>query len=311
MAIVLGRKENTTRADQLRRKRRKAAARNNPEWRSHPAAARPAAPQPRWEIRPRGPAARAQRMYSIPLAERGAEVQLPAVTISFSPRSLAVLLAGLACAGLLFLLTSPNFQVRSAQIEGLRHLSPDGVFSASGLQGGNLFLISPAAAEAEILRKIPAVRRASVSVEVNGEVTVRILEREPILLWIQENASFWVDAEGVFFPALAERSDLVRLEVREQGLAIALDGAADIDPQVVVQALELTVALPSGTRLIYDVRHGLGMMDPGGWMVYFGTSGQIVRKLDAYRRLVDSLTARGIRPGMVSVENLRQPFYRR
>ena len=309
MAIGLRKKEDTTRAEQLRRKREKTA--RNLHWSSRPAAARPAAPQPVWEIRPRGPAARVQRMYNIPLAEPGAEVQLPVLTISFSPRSLAFLLSGLACAGLLFLLTSPTFAVKAVQVNGLQALNPDSIVAASGLQGGNLFLISPAAAETEILRKIPAVRQASVSVDFDGEVTVNIQEREPILLWAQGGSSFWVDAEGVFFPALAERSDLVRLEVREQGLDIAFDGEADIPPLVVVYALELTVALPSGTQLIYDVRHGLGMMDPGGWMVYFGNSGQIDQKLDVYRRLMESLTARGIRPGMVSVENLGQPFYRR
>jgi hypothetical protein len=298
-----------TRAEQLRRKRGKTA--RNLHWSSRAAAPRPAAPQPAWEIRPRGPAVRAQRMYNIPLAEPGVEVQLPVLAISFSPRALAVLLAGLACAGLLFLLTSHSFEVQALHVDGLQYLSPDSIVAASELSGANLFLISPAAAEAGILRKIPAVRRAQVSVDFEGQVVVDVQEREPILLWVQDGSSYWVDAEGVFFPALAERSDLVRLEVREQGPEIAFDGAADIDPQVVVYALELTVALPSGTQVIYDTRHGLGMMDPGGWMVYFGNSGQIEQKLDVYRRLMDSLTARGIRPGMVSVENLGQPFYRR
>jgi hypothetical protein len=250
-------------------------------------------------------------MYNIPLAEPGVEVQLPVLTLSFSPRNLATILTGLACAGLLFLLTAPAFRVGVPQIRGLQHLSSDSIVTASELQGSNLFLISPAFTESEILRKIPAVRRASVNVDFDGEVIVDVQEREPILLWIQDNSSFWVDAEGVFFPALAEREDLVRLEVRERGLEIAFDGSADISPSVVVHALELTVALPSGTQLIFDASHGLGMMDPGGWMVYFGNSGQVEQKLDVYRRLMESLTARGIRPGMVSVENLRQPFYRR
>ena len=136
-------------------------------------------------------------------------------------------------------------------------------------------------------------------------------EREPILLWVQEDSTYWVDAEGVFFPVLADRGDLVRLEVRERGLEIAFDGKPQLDPAVVVHALELTIALPSGTPLIFDAGHGLGMMDPGGWMVYFGNSGQIEEKLDVYRRLMDSLSGRGIRPVTVSLENLRQPFYRR
>jgi hypothetical protein len=309
MAIAIRKGTHATRADQLRRKREKSA--RPMHWSSRPVAARPAAPQPVWEIRSRGPAARVHRMYNIPLAEPGVEVQLPVLTFSFAPRTLAVLLAGLACAGLIFLLTASSFRVGALQVQGLHHLSADSVVNASGLLGSNLFLVSPSDAASEVERKIPAVRKADVSVDFNGEVTIVIREREPILLWVQENETYWVDTEGVFFPVLADRTDLVRLEVREEGPRIAFDGAADIDPDVVLHALELTVALPSGTQLIYDADHGLGMMDPGGWMVYFGESGQVEQRLDVYRRLMESLTARGIRPEMVSVENLRQPFYRR
>jgi hypothetical protein len=310
MAIAIRKKENLTRSEHLRRKREKPAA-HSLNWSSRAAAPRPAAPQPTWEIHPRGAAAKAQRMYSIPLEDRGVEIQLPVLTLSFSPRSLAMILSGLACAGLVFALSAPMFQVGSPQIRGLQSLTPDSVLAASGLPGSNLFLLAPAAVESRIESKIPAIRSASVSVDLDGNVTVNVQEREPILLWVQENSSYWVDAEGVFFPALAARDDLIRLEVREAGLEIAFDDAADISPDVVVNALELTVALPSGTQLIFDASHGLGMMDPGGWMVYFGTSGKIDQKLDVYRRLMDSLGARGIRPGMVSLENLGQPFYRR
>jgi hypothetical protein len=308
--IGLRKQEKATRAETLRRKREKAVPRNL-RWRSRPAASRPAAPPLTWEVRPRSGAARVQRMYNIPLADPGVEVQLPVITLSFSPRHLAVILTGLACAGMLFLLTSPNFRVEIPQVSGLQYLSADSIVAASDLAGTNMFLISPAAVEDGILKKIPALRKAAVSVDFDGRVSVAVEEREPILLWVQDDSTYWVDAEGVFFPVLAERADLVRVEVRERGLEIAFDGASDIDPAVVVQALELTIALPSGTALIYDAGHGLGMVDPGGWMVYFGKSGHIEEKLDMYRRLMDSLAGRGIRPGMVSVENLQQPFYRR
>jgi hypothetical protein len=310
MTIEATRKNPLTRAEQLRRKRAPSGARNL-QWSARPAAPRPAAPQTEWHIRPRGTASRPQKVMNFRLAEPGVEVQVPVLTLSFSPAALAILIAGLACAGMLFLLSAPMFRVESPAVRGLQYLAPDAVVSAAGVVGGNVFLVSPAAAAAEIVRKIPAVRSAAVNVDFDGKVTIAVVERDPILLWEQGGVSYWVDAGGVFFPALAERSDLVRLTVRDRGPEITFDGAADIDPRVVVQTLELTVALPSGTQLIYDGEHGLGMMDPAGWMVYFGSSGDIPQKLDVYRRLIDSLTGRGIRPGMVSVENLRQPFYRR
>jgi hypothetical protein len=250
-------------------------------------------------------------MVSIPLADPGVEVQFPALMVSFSPRSLAILVAGLACAGLLFMLTGPMFRAGFPQVDGTQYVSADAVAEASRLEGSNPFLVSPAVVEEQILLRIPSVRSVQVSIDFSGAVRVAVREREPILLWAQNGESYWVDAEGVFIPALAERADLVRVEVRGNGPQIAFDRAADIDPDVVIQALELTLTLPSGTRLLYDAQHGLGMADIDGWTAYFGTSGQIDRKMDLYRRMVNALSAEGIRPAFVSVENLRQPFYRR
>jgi len=301
--------ETTSRAELLRRKREKTP--RNLNWHSRTAAPRPVPPRPTWTVQPRGAATRVHRVYSIALESPGVEVQFPALVVSFSPHSLAILVAGLACAGLLFMLTGPMFRAESPQIGGLQYISADAVAEASGISGNNLFLISPAGVELQILNRIPAIRSVQVSIGVSGGVRVGVREREPILLWTQNGSSYWVDADGVFFPVLGDREDLVRVDVQEKGPQIAFDRVPDIDPDVVIQALQLTLVLPSGTRLLYDVDHGLGMADIDGWTAYFGTTGEIDLKMDVYRRLVSALSSEGIRPAFVSVENLRQPFYRR
>jgi hypothetical protein len=45
--------------------------------------------------------------------------------------------------------------------------------------------------------------------------------------------------------------------------------------------------------------------------VYFGFSGRIEEKVEYYLRLQDDLNAQGIRPSMISVENLQHPYYHR
>ncbi len=154
--MAMRKQETTTRADLLRRKREKTP--RNLNWRSRPAERRPVPPQPVWNIQPRGAAPRVHRVYSIALESPGVEVQLPALAVSFSPRSLAILVAGLACAGLLFMLTGPMFRAEEPQIVGLQNISADAVNAAAGLGGSNLFLISPSAVEQQILAKIPAIR---------------------------------------------------------------------------------------------------------------------------------------------------------
>ncbi len=301
--------ETTSRAELLRRKREQAP--RNLNWSSRAAAPRPVPPRPVWNVQPRSASTRVHRVYSIALESPGVEVQFPALAVSFSPRSLAILVAGLACAALLFMLTGPMFRAETPLIGGLQYISPDAVAEASGLAGSNLFLISPAEVERQILTRIPALLSVQVSIGTSGGVRVAAREREPILLWTQGGASYWVDGDGVFFPVLGDRGDLVRVEVQGSGPKIAFDRSPDIDPEVVIQALELTLVVPTGTRILYDVDHGLGMQDIDGWTVYFGTTGEISQKMDVYRRLVSALSSEGIRPAFVSVENLRQPFYRR
>jgi hypothetical protein len=250
-------------------------------------------------------------VYSIALESPGVEVQFPALSVTFSPRSLAILVAGLACAGLLFMLTGPMFRTETPRISGLQNISADALTEASGLTGENLFLVSPAAAERQILTKIPAILSVQVSVGISGAIQMVAREREPILLWTQNGSSYWVDGDGVFFPVLGDRGDLVSVAVLDKGPQIAFDRAPDIDPDIVIEALQLTLVVPTGTRILYDADHGLGMVDIDGWTVYFGTTGDITLKMDVYRRLVSALSAEGIRPAFVSVENLRQPFYRR
>jgi cell division septal protein FtsQ len=251
------------------------------------------------------------RKYNIPLEEPGVEVQFPTLSLSISPRGVSTVLVILAGGALLFLLTAPMFRVEGPQVRGTSYISRDAVLNAAGLEGSNLFLVSPSEIGMEITRTIPGIHQANVTVDTSGEVWMDVVERAPILLWAQSGKEYWVDAEGVIYPATQKLEGLVRVEVQDQGPQILLDEQSDLDPQVVINTLEMAVALPSGSRIVYDKAHGLGMLDTGGWTVYFGNSGQIEQKMETYHRLLQKLNAAGIRPSIVDVSDLWQPFYRR
>lgn len=233
------------------------------------------------------------------------------MTVSFSPRALAGILAGIASVALFFLLTSPTFLVSVLEVRGLGYLSADAVAGAANVEGTNFFMLSPVEVEQGILRRIPSVREANVSVDITGKVTVEVFERAPVLLWVQDGKSYWVDSAGVIFPVMMETPGLVQVDVIAGGPVISFDGLAGIDPDQVVQALEIRLAFPDGIEIIFDGRHGLGIIDANGWTVYFGFSGPIREKIDCYLRLADDLNARGIRPSLISVENLQHPYYHR
>jgi hypothetical protein len=301
------RKEPVRRADQLRQRR---AAGDAPartiNWQTATVA-----PRASWEPRAHRAEPRAYRMHSIPLSERGVEVQVPAVSLSLSPRTASGTLAVVSGFALLFLLTTRLFHAGMPQVVGANYLSASSVADASGIDGANLFTLSSVEIARTLPQTMPGVKSADLSVGLGGEVTLTITERAPILLWHQGGSAYWVDAEGVIFPATGPLDGLVEVNVPDKGPTLTLDGQPNIAPEVVASALQLTVALPAGSRIVYDAQHGLGMQDANGWPVYFGDSGNIPAKLTVYSNLVDGLRARGIRPLLVNVANLRQPFYQR
>lgn len=300
MTILARKKATLTRAELLRQRHGTVA----PASRVHTGAA---APRTVWEPRQRKAVPRAHRR--IRLEEPGVEVQLPAVSLSVSPRGMALTIAAIAGGILLFLLTSPMFLASVPVVQGTNYIPADAVITASGVEGTNLFLVSPLEVNREVTSRIPGVRQVSAIVGFSGEVELEVVERAPILFWAQGGAEYWVDADGVIYPVTKPMEGLVRVEVRDEGPELAMDGAGDVDPGIVINALELAVSLPASSRIVFDMQHGLGMLDPAGMAVYFGTSGQIEQKMEIYRRLSQRFVATGVQPSLVDVRNIWQPFY--
>jgi hypothetical protein len=79
--------------------------------------------------------------------------------------------------------------------------------------------------------------------------------------------------------------------------------------QVVQGALQLMATFPEMGPVVYDANRGLGLHDPRGWAVYFGTASEVALKADLYQRVISGILARGVTPQWVSVEDMRQPYY--
>jgi hypothetical protein len=62
--------------------------------------------------------------------------------------------------------------------------------------------------------------------------------------------------------------------------------------------------------LHYDAVHGLSYQDGRNWRGYFGVGAEMAQKLAVYETLVDNLLSRGIQPMVISVEDLKTPYYR-
>jgi cell division septal protein FtsQ len=97
---------------------------------------------------------------------------------------------------------------------------------------------------------------------------------------------------------------------------LTLNGPRQVDPTLVKNVMALSTYLPAETELVYTEAHGLGWTDPGGWSVYFGSAfdatsvNELEQKQLVYQEIVKYLNAKGIKPVLVSVENVHAPYYR-
>jgi hypothetical protein len=160
-----------------------------------------------------------------------------------------------------------------------------------------------------------------------------LVEREPLIAWIQDGNEVWVDAKGVAFPPRGNPENaLVRVEGHGtppafastpstndlQSLPVGMPSATtstipdiSLSPTMVSGILALGAKMPADTLLVYDSEHGLGWNDPNGWEVYFGAEDQDMEmKLSVYETLVDRLQSEGIQPELISVEYVHAPYYR-
>ncbi len=254
---------------------------------------------------------RPRRRYDLAIpVELGAEVQLPAMpTIHAGARLLSALLLAASIWGLYQLFTAPVFQTRAVKIEGARLLSPAQIQSIAGVDGRPVFLFDPAVATERLLAQ-PEVAAARVSVRWPGGVEVELIERTPMIEWNDAGRSWWLSAEGIAFLKRGAWPGMVRVSSESAVLNIGEDPAqAAIEADILLAASVLSAQVPEIAQLTFDPVRGLGFNDQRGWKASFGVGGDMVMKYRLYSAIAGGLDLRGIRPGLVSVENPLAPYY--
>lgn len=281
----------------------------------------------------------------VPLKSKGAELHLPAfprLQIGWRLISGAIFLLSLAV--VISFSSLSAFEVSAIDLHGALRLDSKSIFSQLDLAGKSIIEVKPKEVVSDIAELFPSLSRVRVSASLPANVTVRVDERQPIILWQQPNASLWMDAEGVLFPIRGEAE--VALTVMANGAPPSVPApnqeSEDIEetqeenssefsaeaellaqsllgnpsyprttPEFVLGILTLGQYVPEGSYLQYDPQFGLGWQDPQGWLVYFGRDiSNIDIKLAEYQNILAALNAKGISPSLISVEFLHAPFYR-
>lgn len=236
---------------------------------------------------------------------------LPAATRSSVRwiRGLLLLIVLIALAGALWLTLDARFYVYDVQIEGLGRLSPDEVFRASGLPGLHILWVRPAECEARLLGALPTLESAHVACRLPAQCTITVTERQPRLVWNEDGQLWWIDAQGVIFPAETTAQDMPSDGWSVRG-PLPRGEHGELDERVRVALAELWAAGVDISPVLYYVPgRGLVLIDERGWRVVVGQGPGMDRRLQVLGTLAADLEARGLTPRFVDVRFAGAPYY--
>ena len=280
-----------------------------------------------------------RRKYYVALDAAGAELSMPALPML---RPGWRLLSGMVVITMVVLIilvgSSKTFQVKSPRFSGLERLAKGDVEAVMDIQGSSIITVDPGALRTKIEEAFPELSSVAVNVSLPATVSVSVRERQPVMAWKIKDTVTWIDAEGVRFPAHGDAGNVLTIESDDnppllQTLPPPLPDAAAtassaaspasttppvqdasrqrVDMSILKAATILGSQMPEKSVLVYNNLNGLGWTDSRGWKVYFGLNLEDIEpKFVMYQTIVDQLTAKKIKPAVISVENINAPFYR-
>jgi hypothetical protein len=330
----MSKKKSLTHSEVVRRKRRSATQQPRPQKRKSrakgksgyrelpPITARGVVNEFALERRKKAGKRRFNAILSLPRLRglsRSADrdLSLPKRRIRASWRLLSITLLLLLGTGLYLFWTLPEFRVNAARISGNQRITTEELNAALELNGNPIFLLTPAQLRERALRAYPELASVDVTVDLPNIVTVKVTEREPVILWQQGGGYAWIDKTGTAFRPRGDAPGLIVVQALGTPPAISnpdnnpLVPAPFISEETVKALTELAPYVPAGTPILYDPVKGLSWTDGRGWQAVFGTGdGDVETKVRVYQAMVDWLTQRGIRPILINVAYPNAPFYR-
>ncbi len=266
-----------------------------------------AARRPGPPVLARSPAARATRppraRATVRRARRGLRAwRLPA---RFWAWAWFLLLGGLSLA----LAWHPAWRVQRIEVQGLRWSDPAALTALPALQawqGVPVVAVDAREVEAVVQAAFPLLEGVHAQVRWPDALLLTAREREPVLVWQSGRQSWWVDAQGVAFPALGE-ADPAWPVVR----ALNPSGRGPSEPpgpEQVRLALALHQALGPQVALVAHPTYGLGWRAPQGWLVFVGFDPNgLDTRLAVYEALAAALQQREEYPVWIDLRAWQTP----
>lgn len=260
------------------------------------------------------------RRFDIALNGQGVEMRLPSIpVIGIGWRLLSVLLIGILGFSIYFLWSSPFFNVEEIDVTGLGRISSIELEAVANVVGKSIIFVNPQKIEQVLLAAFPEIENIKVETEVPNKVSAKIVERRPVLTWLQDGKTYLIDETGQAYLTHGEAAPSITVQGSDllsspaEGDEILETGEVtdqSLPLELVNALLTLSDKIPEDSSLMYDRQHGISWFDSRGWQVYFGSDGDIDLKWKVYWRTFKRLKQAGIRPAIISVEHVHAPYYR-
>jgi hypothetical protein len=256
---------------------------------------------------------RPRRVFELAMpAEIGAGLRLPSLpAFRFGSRLISLSMTVVVLIVLINTVRPGRFTVEAASVSPTELLTDSQVRSIAAVDGRPVFTIDPREVRARLLTQ-PEIQTAHVTVRWPNAVQLTIEERRPMIEWDDGGRIWWLSADGVAFLKRGDLDNLIKVTSKDPVLNVQRDALAPvIEPEALWSAAALLAQVPEVEGLEYQPDHGFGFKDPQGWKAYFGSGGDMVLKVQLYRKIREVLIQEGVAAEVVSVEDPAAPYYRK
>jgi len=127
-------------------------------------------------------------------------------------RLLSFLLVGAFSFAIFTAWQSPDYKVSTVHIEGLQRLPENDVLSVLDIYGLQIFTLEPKEISQIIHQYFPELRNIQVKLSLPAQVSIRVVERQPMIAWQLKNDLLWIDSEGFLIPARGEINQMLTIQ---------------------------------------------------------------------------------------------------
>ncbi len=218
--------------------------------------------------------------------------------------------------GLHTLLTAPYFEVQQITIQGTRSGQVIAAIKRLHLTGVNIFL-ADTSADAAHIETLPPIAAASVTRSLPNTLLVRVVERQPVLIWQVGAVLYSVDAGGAIIAQVQQAGGLpvIRDEHSRDQDGHPFAPGGKIDPKIIQMARQLLEQVPTASGITsFTLRdtlaYGIVLISADGWQARFGGPDNLQNKINELAAILQLVRQQGQQLALIDLRFGYYPYYR-